>query len=189
MSSIVGKKAPEFVANAIINGNELINNFSLKQYLEKKYVVLLFYTKDFSGICPHELLDFQKKIHEFESRSTQLVACSTDTEETHMAWLRTNKEDGGVKGVNFPIISDHSKLITSSFDVLFGEYFTNDDQLLDADGPMIPLRGLFLIDKKGVVQHQIVNFFTLIRNVDHILSTIDSLHYFETNGEFCRVND
>ena len=189
MSSIVGKKAPVFAANAIINGNKLINDFSLEQYLEKKYVVLLFYTKDFSGICPHELLDFQKKIHEFESRNTQLVACSTDSEETHMAWLRTNIEDGGVKGVKFPIISDHSKLITSSFDVLFCEYFTNDAQVLDADGPMIPLRGLFLIDKKGVVQHQIVNFFTLIRNVDHVLSTIDSLHYYETNGEFCRVND
>lgn len=189
MSSIVGKKAPEFIANAIVNGSELVNNFSLKQYLEKKYVVLLFYTKDFSGICPHELLDFQEKIEEFQSRNTQLVACSTDSEETHMAWLRTKKEDGGVKGVNFPIISDHSKLITSSFDVLFGEYFTNDDQVLDADGPMIPLRGLFLIDKKGVVQHQIVNFFTLIRNVDHILSTIDSLQYFEANGEFCKVND
>ncbi len=189
MSSLVGKKAPEFVAKAIVNGNELIDDFSLKQYLEKKYVVLLFYTKDFSGICPHELLDFQEKIDEFNDRNTQLVACSADSEETHLAWLRTDKENGGIKGVNFPLISDHSKLITSSYDVLFGEYFTNDNQELDADGPMIPLRGLFLIDKNGVVQHQVVNFFTLIRNVDHILSTIDSLQYFEINGEFCKVND
>ena len=169
--------------------SSLRDEIDIKQYHEKKYVVLLFYTKDFSGICPHELLDFQEKIEEFKSRNTQLVACSTDSEETHMAWLRTKKEDGGAKGVKYPVISDHSKLITSSFDVLFGEYFTNDEQVLDADGPMIPLRGLFLIDKKGVVQHQIVNFFTLIRNVDHILSTIDSLHYFETKGEFCRVNN
>ena len=106
-----------------------------------------------------------------------------------MAWLRTSKENGGIKGVNFPLISDHSKLITSSFDVLFGEYFTDENHELAADGPMIPLRGLFLIDKNGVVQHQVVNFFTLIRNVEHVLSTIDSLHYFEANGEFCKVND
>ena len=189
MSSLVGKKAPEFLAKAIINGNELIDDFSLKQYLEKKYVVLLFYTKDFSGICPHELLDFQEKIEEFKSRNTQIVACSVDSEETHMAWLRTSKENGGIKGVNFPLISDHSKLITSSFDVLFGEYFNDENHELAADGPMIPLRGLFLIDKNGVVQHQVVNFFTLIRNVEHVLSTIDSLHYFEANGEFCKVND
>ena len=77
MSSLVGKKAPEFIAKAIVNGNELIDDFSLKQYLEKKYVVLLFYTKDFSGICPHELLDFQEKIEEFQSRNTQIVACSS----------------------------------------------------------------------------------------------------------------
>ena len=187
MGSLVGKKAPSFNATAVVNGNEVIDNFSLDQFIDKKYVLLFFYTKDFSGICPSELHDFQEKLSDFQSRNVEVIGCSTDSEESHLNWLDLAKDKGGIKGIKYPLISDMSKTISANYGTLAGEYEMDEDDQLIATGPMIPYRGLFLIDKSGIVQHQLINFFTLVRNVSEELRTVDALIYFEENGEFCPV--
>ena len=188
MSCLVGKKAPLFSAKAVVNGNEIVDQFSLEQFQGKKYVVFFFYPKDFSGIWPYELHQFQEKLNDFHSKDVEVVACSTDTEESHLAWLRTSKENGGIQGVTYPIVADSTKTISTNYGVLFGEYDIDENDQVFSTGPMIPFRGLFLIDKNGIVQHQITNFFTLVRNVDEVLRTVDALQYFEKNGAFCPID-
>jgi peroxiredoxin (alkyl hydroperoxide reductase subunit C) len=188
MASLVGKKAPVFKANAVINGTTVENNFSLEQYIGKKHVVFFFYPKDFTFVCPTELHAFQEKLAEFESRGVQVVACSTDTEESHWGWLQMAKEQGGIKGITYPIVADTSKTISDSYGVLAGEYTYDEEGNLVAMGPMIAFRGLYLIDKKGVVQHMLINNFPLGRNVDEALRMVDALQFFEENGEVCPAN-
>ncbi len=187
MSVLVGKKAPKFSATAVVNGNSVERNFSIEQYIGKKYVLLFFYTKDFSGICPSELYDFQERLEKFKEKNVEVVGCSTDSEETHLAWLNVDKENGGVKGITFTLISDTTKTINANYGTLAGDYALEEDGKLAATGPMIPYRGLFLIDKNGIVQHQLINHFTLVRNVDEALRMVDALQYFEDKGEFCPV--
>lgn len=189
MNVLVGKKAPSFSATAVINGRDLERNFDIEKYIGKKYVLLFFYTKDFSGICPSELHDFQDKLEEFKSKNVEVVGCSTDSEESHLAWLNLDKENGGINGITYPLIADTTKTISANYGTLFGEYQMNEDEQLIATGPMIPLRGLYLIDKNGIVQHQLINHFTLVRNVDEALRTIDALQYFEEIGEFCPIKN
>ncbi|MAM05292.1 MAG: alkyl hydroperoxide reductase [Flavobacteriales bacterium] len=188
MSSLVGKKAPLFKAQAVINGQDFIKEYSLEQFIGKKPVILLFYPKDFTFVCPTELFAFQNKLEEFKSRGCELVACSTDTEQSHWGWLQMSKSEGGIKGITYPIIADTDKTISANFGVLFGEYELDEHDNMCATGPMIALRGLFLIDKHGVVQHQLVNNFPLGRNVDEALRMIDALQHFEENGEVCPAN-
>jgi peroxiredoxin (alkyl hydroperoxide reductase subunit C) len=188
MASLVGKKAPVFKANAVINGTTVENNFSLEQYIGKKHVVFFFYPKDFTFVCPTELHAFQEKLSEFESRGVQVVACSTDTEESHWGWLQMAKEQGGIKGITYPIVADTSKTISDSYGVLAGEYTYDEEGNLVAMGPMIAFRGLYLIDKNGVVQHMLINNFPLGRNVDEALRMVDALQFFEENGEVCPAN-
>jgi len=188
MSVLVGKKAPSFKAGAVVNGGEIINGFSLDQYLGKNHVLFFFYPKDFTFVCPSELHAFQSALGEFEARGVKVVACSTDTEESHWAWLQTPKNKGGIEGVTYPIVADTSKTISESFGVLAGEYDYDVDGSLTASGPMIAYRGLFLIDKSGTVMHQLVNFFPLGRNVDEALRMVDALQYFEEHGEVCPAN-
>ena len=183
--SLIGKKTPKFSATAVINGETVIRNYSLEQFIDKKYVLLFFYTKDFSGICPSELHDFQDKLSKFKEKNVEVIGCSTDSEETHLAWLNTEKENGGVKGITFTLIADTTKTITTNFGSLAGNYELDEEGQLVATGPMIPYRGLFLIDKQGIVQHQLVNHFTLVRNIDEALRMVDALQYFEEKGEFC----
>ena len=188
MSILVGKKAPSFSAGAVVNGGEIVNGFSLDQYLGKNHVLFFFYPKDFTFVCPSELHAFQQALGEFESRGVKVVACSTDTEESHWAWLNTPKNKGGIQGVTYPIVADTSKTISEAYGVLAGEYEYDMDGALTASGPMIAYRGLFLIDKNGTVMHQLVNFFPLGRNVDEALRMVDALQYFEENGEVCPAN-
>ena len=188
MASLVGKKAPVFKANAVINGTTVEHNFSLEQYIGKKHVVFFFYPKDFTFVCPTELHAFQAKLSEFESRGVQVVACSTDTEESHWGWLQMAKEHGGIKGITYPIVADTSKTISDSYGVLAGEYTYDEEGNLVAMGPMISFRGLYLIDKNGVVQHMLINNFPLGRNVDEALRMVDALQFFEENGEVCPAN-
>ncbi len=185
MSVIVGKKAPSFNAGAVVDGSKIVSDFSLDQYLGKKHVLFFFYPKDFTFVCPTELHAFQAKLAEFESRNVAVVACSTDTEESHWGWLQVPKAQGGIQGVTYPIVADTSKTISDSFGVLAGEYGYNEEGNLEASGPMIAYRGLFLIDKKGIVMHQVVNFFPLGRSVDEALRMVDALQFFEENGEVC----
>ncbi len=188
MSVLVGKKAPSFKAAAVVNGIEIVNDFSLDQYLGKNHVMFFFYPKDFTFVCPSELHAFQAQLGEFESRGVKVVACSTDTEESHWGWLQVPKNKGGIEGVKYPIVADTSKTISEAFGVLAGEYEYDMEGNLAATGPMIAYRGLFLIDKSGTVMHQLVNMFPLGRNVDEALRMVDALQFFEENGEVCPAN-
>ncbi len=188
MGVLVGKKAPSFKAAAVVNGFEIVNDFSLDQYLGKNHVLFFFYPKDFTFVCPSELHAFQAALGEFEARGVKVVACSTDTEESHWGWLQVPKNKGGIEGVKYPIVADTSKTISEAFGVLAGEYEYDMEGNLAATGPMIAYRGLFLIDKEGTVMHQLVNMFPLGRNVDEALRMVDALQFFEENGEVCPAN-
>jgi len=188
MSLLVGKKAPSFKAGAITNGGTVVSDFSLDQFIGKKHVVFFFYPKDFTFVCPTELHAFQEKLAEFESRNCAVVACSTDTEESHWGWLQMEKNAGGIKGITYPIVADVSKTISDNYGVLAGEYDYDEQGNLVANGPMIAYRGLFLIDKNGVVMHQLINNFPLGRNVEEALRMVDALQFFEENGEVCPAN-
>jgi peroxiredoxin (alkyl hydroperoxide reductase subunit C) len=186
--SIVRKKAPSFSAGAVINGDEIVDSFSLSQYLGKKHVVFFFYPKDFTYVCPTEILAFQEKLAEFESRDVAVVGCSTDTPETHLAWLSTPKKNGGIEGVTYPLVADTSKTIASNFGVLAGEYGYNEEGDMIFDGVPIALRGTFLIDKEGIVRHAVINDFPLGRNIDDALRLVKALQYTEKYGEVCPAN-
>tara|TARA_B100001250_G_scaffold133954_1_gene114522 strand:- start:975 stop:1604 length:630 start_codon:yes stop_codon:yes gene_type:complete len=185
---LVGGLAPRFKADAVVNGGETVQNFSLDEFIGKKYVILFFYPKDFTFVCPSELHAFQQKIDEFEKRNCQIVGCSTDTAETHWGWLQLPKERGGIRGITYPLIADGNKLISDAYDVLNGEYDYNEEGELTASSNMIAYRGLFLIDKDGVIQHQLVNNLPLGRNVDEAIRILDALQFHETNGEVCPAN-
>lgn len=188
MSTLVGQKAPSFTAPAVVNGGVVEENFSLDNYLGNKYVVFFFYPKDFTFVCPSELHAFQEKLAEFESRNCALVACSTDTQESHWGWLQMEKAAGGIKGITYPIVADTTKTISMNYGVLAGDYDMNEEGEVTATGPMIAYRGLFLIDKEGQVRHALVNDLPLGRNVDEALRMVDALTFFEENGEVCPAN-
>lgn len=186
--SLVGKKAPLFSAPAVINGAELVENFSLEQFLGKKHVIFFFYPKDFTFVCPTELHAFQAKLEDFRKKGCEIVACSTDTEESHWAWLQMSKNKGGIEGVTYPIVADTTKTISANYGVLAGEYSLNEEGQLMANGPMIAYRGLFLIDKNGIIQHETVNSLPLGRSVDEALRVLDALQHVEQYGEVCPAN-
>ena len=188
MAVLVGKKAPQFNAQAVINGREFVDNFSLDQFIGEKHVVLFFYPKDFTFVCPTELHAFQEKLEEFKSRNTEVIAVSTDTEQSHFGWLQLEKNQGGIKGITYPMVADTNKTISKNYDVLAGEYYYDDNDMLQADGELVAYRGLFLIDKEGIVRHQIVNDLPLGRNVDEALRMVDALQFVEENGEVCPAN-
>ena len=189
MPILVGKSAPTFNANAVVNG-EVVSDFSLTRYLGKKHVVLFFYPKDFTFVCPSELHAFQAALPEFESRQTAVVACSTDTEQSHWGWLQVPKDKGGIGGVTYPIVADTNKTISAAYDVLVGELVpgAKAGDPFTAKGDLIAYRGLFLIDQKGIVRHQLVNDLPLGRSVDEAIRMVDALQHFEKHGEVCPAN-
>jgi peroxiredoxin (alkyl hydroperoxide reductase subunit C) len=185
MAVLVGKKAPVFSATAVVKGSDFANNFSLEQYVGKKYVVFFFYPADFTFVCPTELVAFQDKIKEFESRNVAVVGCSVDSHYSHWKWLQTDLKDGGIKGVKYPLVSDLSKTISENYDVLAGSYDYSENGDIVFSGTPMAYRGLFLIDKNGVVRHQVVNDMPLGRSITETLRMIDALQFFEENGEVC----
>jgi len=185
MGVLVGKKAPLFEANAVVNGGEIVEKFSLEQYIGKKHVVFFFYPLDFTFVCPTELIAFQNKIEEFDKRNVAVVGCSIDSEFSHWKWLNTEKNDGGIKGVKYPLAADLSKTIAENYDVLAGEYDYNEEGESEFNGTPVAYRGLFLIDKQGIVRHQVVNDLPLGRSVDETLRMVDALQFNEDNGEVC----
>lgn len=174
MSVLVGREAPDFKAEAVVNGNEF-KEIKLSDYKGKKYVALFFYPLDFTFVCPTELHAFQAKLEEFNSLDTEVIGVSVDSKFSHFAWLNTPKSQGGIEGVTYPVVSDLNKEITRSYDV-------------EVEGAGIAYRGLFLIDKDGVVQHQVVNNLPLGRNVDEAIRMVKALQFFEKNGEVCPAN-
>ena len=188
MCVLVGRKAPQFNAQAVVNGGEFVENFSLDQYLDKKYVVLFFYPKDFTFVCPTELHAFQENLARFQERNVAVVAVSTDTEQSHWGWLQVPKAQGGIQGVTYPIVADTNKTISKNYDVLTGDYYYDEDDQFQADNELIAYRGLFLIDKEGVVRHQLVNDLPLGRNVEEVIRMVDALQFNEEHGEACPAN-
>lgn len=173
MAVLVGKQAPDFSAKAVLEGNQ-IDDFTLSDHAGQ-YVVLFFYPLDFTFVCPTELHAFQDKESEFKKRGAKVVGCSVDSAFSHLAWLQTPKSKGGIEGVKYPVVADLTKSIAKDYDVL------KEDE-------GIAYRGLFLIDKEGVVRHQIVNDLPLGRSIDEALRMLDSLIFFEKNGEVCPAN-
>ena len=192
MAVLVGKKAPDFVAEAIVNGEEIIDNFSLSQFIGKKYIILFFYPKDFTFVCPTEILAFESRLADFEKRNTQVIGVSTDSINSHHAWLQMDKTQGGIKGVTYPLVADLSKTISKNYDVLAGDYEYEVDEvgndILKFNGDPVAYRGLFLIDLDGVVRHQLVNDDPLGRNIEEAVRIVDALQFHEKNGMVCPAN-
>jgi peroxiredoxin (alkyl hydroperoxide reductase subunit C) len=186
--SLVGKKAPVFTSKAVVNGYEIVDGFSLEQYKGNKYVIFFFYPLDFTFVCPTEILAFQEKLAEFEKRGVAVVGCSVDSEFSHWAWLNTEKNQGGIKGVKFPLVADLSKTIAMNYGVLAGDYEYNDEDQPQFLGEAVAYRGLFLIDKKGVVRHELINDLPLGRSVDEAVRMVDALKHYEEYGEVCPAN-
>ena len=173
MSVLVGKKAPQFVADAVVNG-QIVEGFNSEDYAGK-YQVIFFYPLDFTFVCPTELHAFQEKLAEFEKRGVQVMGISVDSAFSHLAWVNTPKVQGGIEGVKYPLIADLNKTISADYDVL-------------VEGAGIAYRGLFLVDKEGVVRHQVINDLPLGRNIDEALRMVDALQFVEEHGEVCPAN-
>ena len=188
MSVLVGKQAPVFSSKAVVNGNEIVDDFSLAQYKGEKYVVFFFYPADFTFVCPTELIAFQEKIEEFTSRNAVLVGASTDSEFSHWKWLQTPQNAGGIQGVKYPLFADHNLMVSKAYDVLAGyEDYTEEGEPIFV-GEAQAYRGLFLIDKEGIVRHQVVNDMPLGRSVEEVIRVLDALQFTEEYGEVCPAN-
>ncbi|MBW7845665.1 MAG: peroxiredoxin [Bacteroidia bacterium] len=189
MTMLVGKKAPVFSASAVINGGEFVEKFSLEQFIGKKHVVFYFYPLDFTFVCPTEIIAFQRRIAEFEERNVAVIGCSIDSKFSHWAWLNTPQNKGGIEGVKYPLVADVNKTIALNYGVLAGHYNYDDNGDMiwvgDEGKDSVAYRGLFLIDKNGIVRHQVVNDLPLGRSIDEALRMIDALQFFEENGEVC----
>jgi len=171
MSVLVNRMAPDFKAAAVMGDGSINENFKLSDYRGKKYVVLFFYPLDFTFVCPSEIIAHDHRIKAFEERGVQVVGVSIDSQFSHYAWRNTPVEKGGIGPVKFPLVADVNHEITRAYGV--------EHQ----DG--VAFRGSFLIDKNGVVQHQVVNNLPLGREVDEMLRLIDALQYTEQHGEVC----
>jgi peroxiredoxin (alkyl hydroperoxide reductase subunit C) len=172
MSTLVTQQAPNFTATAVLADNSF-QEIKLSNY-RGKYVVLFFYPLDFTFVCPSEILAFDRKVEEFRKKGCELIGVSVDSHFTHLAWKQTETKNGGIGNIRYPLVSDITKEIARAFGVL------HDDS--------VALRGLFLIDKDGVVRHAIVNDLPLGRNVDEALRMVDALKFTEEHGEVCPAN-
>lgn len=186
--SLLGTKAPIFKAPAVLDGGTVVADFSLDQFLGEKEVVLFFYPKDFTFVCPTELLSFQQKLPQFVTRNVALVGCSTDTEETHAAWLNTPRTNGGIAGVTYPLVADTSKTISTNYGVLGGRWDYDEVGQLVFTGIPVAYRGTFLIDKEGIIRYISINDLPLGRNIDEILRIIDMWQHVMQFGEVCPAN-
>jgi alkyl hydroperoxide reductase subunit AhpC len=172
MSVLVTQPAPEFKAQAVMADGSF-KEISLSDY-RGKYVLLFFYPLDFTFVCPTEIIAFSDRAKEFQALGVQILGVSVDSEFSHLAWRNLPRDQGGLGGIQYPLVADLSKQIAKDYDVLTGN--------------AVALRGLFLIDKDGVVRHQVVNDLPLGRSVDEALRMVQALQFFEKNGEVCPAN-
>ena len=172
MTAFVSQKAPDFSGEAYVNGE--FKKISLSDYKGKK-VVLFFYPLDFTFVCPTEILAFSDRLEEFRKRNTEVIGASVDSQFTHRAWAQVDRSEGGIKGVNYPLLADISKKIARDYGVL----------MEDAG---IALRGLFMINKDGELKHATINHLDLGRNIDEVLRLLDAIDHSEQYGEVCPVN-
>lgn len=172
MTTLVTKEAPDFTAQAVMADNSF-GELSLSSY-RGKYVLLFFYPLDFTFVCPSEILAFDRAIASFKEKNCEVLGVSVDSQFSHFAWRNTSINNGGIGNIHFPLVADLDKKISEAYGVL-----------LPAG---ISLRGLFLIDKSGIVQHQLVNNLPLGRNVDEAIRILDALQFTEKYGEVCPAN-
>ena len=172
MSVLVGRKAPEFKVGAVVK-KEFVD-IALVDFKDKNFVVLFFYPLNFTSVCNSEMHAFQSRLADFETRGVALLGCSCESQFSHLAWMKQPDETGGIASIGYPILADMQKTIAKDYDVLTEAGYAN--------------RGLFIIDKQGIVKHQSVFEANVGRNVDEILRVVDALQYIETNGEFCPAN-
>lgn len=172
MSVLVTKPAPEFKAQAVMPDGTF-KELTLSQFKDK-YVLLFFYPLDFTFVCPTEIIAFSDRAQEFEALGVQLLGVSVDSHFSHFAWRNLPRDQGGLGNIRYPLVADLSKQIAKDYDVLLGD--------------AVALRGLFLIDKAGIVRHQVVNDLPLGRSVDEALRMVQALQYFEKHGEVCPAN-
>ena len=191
MSNFVGKKFPSISVEAM---NEMGDTFQVNVLEEavknKKKVILFWYPKDFTYVCPTELHAFQEALPEFEKRNTLVIGASCDTPEVHFAWLSTPKDNGGIEGVTYPILADTNRNLANILGVLNTTNERYDEELdaVQVDGSSIPYRATFLIDEDGMVYHQGMNFFPVGRNVNEFLRLIDAYAHNQKFGEVCPAN-
>ncbi|MFO1345488.1 MAG: peroxiredoxin [Rhodocyclaceae bacterium] len=170
MAVLVGKQAPDFNATAVFGNNEM-KPLKLSD-LKGKYVAIFFYPLDFTFVCPSELIAFDHRLDEFKKRGVEVIGVSIDSQFTHLAWKNTPIEKGGIGQVQYPLVADVKHEICRAYDVEF-------------EPAGVAFRGTFLIDKNGVVRHQVVNDLPLGRNVDELLRMVDALQFTEEHGEVC----
>ncbi len=172
MSILVGKKAPDFTAAAVLANGEITDRFHLTDAIKNKYGLIFFYPLDFTFVCPSELIALDNRIEEFNQRSTVVIGVSIDSQFTHNAWRNTPVKEGGIGKVRYSLVADVNHQICQAYGV---------------EHPVehIALRGAFLIDKQGVVRSQIVNDLPLGRNIDELIRLVDALQFHEKHGEVC----
>jgi peroxiredoxin (alkyl hydroperoxide reductase subunit C) len=171
MAVLVGKSAPDFTAAAVMGNNSIEENFNLKSFIKDKYAVIFFYPLDFTFVCPSELIAFDHRLKDFKDRNVEVIGVSIDSHFTHLAWKNTPVNKGGIGQVGYPMVADIKHEICKAYDV-------------EADAG-VAFRGSFLIDKAGVVRHQIVNDLPLGRDIDEMLRVVDALQFTEQHGEVC----
>lgn len=187
----VGKKFPNITVNAM---NEMGDTFQINVLEEaqknKKKVVLFWYPKDFTFVCPTELHAFQDSLSEFEKRNTIVIGASCDTPEVHFAWLSTAKDNGGIEGVTYPIIADSNRNLSSVLDILdiTNETFDEETNSYQSEGDNVTYRATYIIDEEGVVVHEGINHMPLGRNINEFLRLIDAYTHVQKNGEVCPAN-
>lgn len=172
MPAQVQKEAPDFTAAAVVHGN-IVNDYKLSSN-RGKYAVLFFYPLDFTFVCPTEIIAFSDRIAEFEKRNCQVIGCSVDSQYSHLAWINTPRKEGGLGELKYPLVADLTKKISADYGVL-----------LESG---VSLRGLFVIDQKGVVRAITIHDLPLGRSVDEALRVLDALQHFEKHGEVCPAN-
>jgi len=171
--TLVTKEAPDFTADAVLPDNSF-GQITLSAYRGKN-VVLFFYPLDFTFVCPSEILAFNKKLDEFKKRNTEVIGVSVDSKFTHLAWKKTALDDGGIGNIQYTLVSDLNKNIAREYGILFNE--------------SVALRGLFLIDTKGIIRHSVINDLPLGRNVNEAVRMVDALQFVETHGDqVCPAN-
>ncbi len=171
MAVLVGKAAPDFTAATVLGNNSIDENFNLKAHIKGKYAVIFFYPLDFTFVCPSELIAFDHRLKEFKGRNVEVIGVSIDSHFTHLAWKNTAVNNGGIGQVQYPLVADIKHEICKAYDV-------------EAEGG-VAYRGSFLIDKAGIVRHQVVNDLPLGRDIDEMLRMVDALQFTEQHGEVC----
>lgn len=171
MGVLVGKEAPDFTAAAVMADNSMNDKFNLKTYIKGKVGILFFYPLDFTFVCPSEIIAFHNRVDSFKKLGAEVIGVSVDSHFTHHAWRNTPVDKGGIGQIGFPLVADITKSIARDYDVLLND--------------AVAFRGTFMIDKKGIVRHQIVNDLPLGRNVDEALRMIEALNFTEEHGEVC----